>query len=427
MVNRTTVSDNRRYTETSSGWVGSYISKVQTGADRSVPKQKKHRRYRLIKRYEVINGKRKLVFRQRLPIYDFAEKPKSQTREEHAYTLVLLQQRDVRGYFGTVAAYFPMLGGVLGNTPAGAAWYSGVPPLNANHQIKLVNKLKEKMSGSDFNASVFLGEGHKTLQMLGDTAKTLARSIRALKKGNLVLAAESLGVVQKSRQRRTGRQVGVNELSSRWLELQYGWMPLVKDAKAAAEQLGHRLNWPLTTTYRTSVKVPGDNGGISESNSAYAYTITHDAYRRRSLIARVSEPLSVPQLLGLQDPELVAWELLPYSFVFDWFVPVGDWLSARALVSKLHGTFITTDKLYAEVRDPVFSRGVTPSSSASYYRRVELSRSISSSLSVPMPVYKGWEKAASLLHCLNGLALLGQATGRIRPRENPWTHSSPFK
>ena len=30
--------------------------------------------------------------------------------------------------------------------------------------------------------------------------------------------------------------------------------------------------------------------------------------------------------LGLTNPAVVAWELVPYSFVLDWLVPIGSWL-----------------------------------------------------------------------------------------------------
>jgi hypothetical protein len=34
------------------------------------------------------------------------------------------------------------------------------------------------------------------------------------------------------------------------------------------------------------------------------------------------------ETLGLLNPLSLAWELLPYSFVIDWFLPIGDYLAA---------------------------------------------------------------------------------------------------
>jgi hypothetical protein len=31
--------------------------------------------------------------------------------------------------------------------------------------------------------------------------------------------------------------------------------------------------------------------------------------------------------VGLTNPLVVAWELVPFSFVVDWFLPLGDWLN----------------------------------------------------------------------------------------------------
>lgn len=31
---------------------------------------------------------------------------------------------------------------------------------------------------------------------------------------------------------------------------------------------------------------------------------------------------------GISNPALLAWELLPWSFVIDWFIPVGDYLES---------------------------------------------------------------------------------------------------
>lgn len=38
---------------------------------------------------------------------------------------------------------------------------------------------------------------------------------------------------------------------------------------------------------------------------------------------------------GLNNPSLIAWELVPYSFVVDWFLPVGDYLERLGAFSGL--------------------------------------------------------------------------------------------
>lgn len=41
------------------------------------------------------------------------------------------------------------------------------------------------------------------------------------------------------------------------------------------------------------------------------------------------------QQLGLDDPLGLIWELTPYSFVVDWFLPVGQWLSSFRSIKGL--------------------------------------------------------------------------------------------
>jgi hypothetical protein len=49
--------------------------------------------------------------------------------------------------------------------------------------------------------------------------------------------------------------------------------------------------------------------------------------------------------LGLTDPVSLLWEVIPYSFVIDWFVNVGDFLHATGTISGLKriGINVTTD------------------------------------------------------------------------------------
>jgi len=48
-----------------------------------------------------------------------------------------------------------------------------------------------------------------------------------------------------------------------------------------------------------------------------------------------SQSLTAAQQAGLTNPALVAWELVPYSFVFDWVCSVGDWLTALTALNGL--------------------------------------------------------------------------------------------
>jgi hypothetical protein len=53
--------------------------------------------------------------------------------------------------------------------------------------------------------------------------------------------------------------------------------------------------------------------------------------------------------LGLTNPLAIAWELVPFSFVLDWLVPVGTWL--QSLDATLGVKFVggcRTDTFYAD-------------------------------------------------------------------------------
>jgi hypothetical protein len=282
--------------------------------------------------------------------------------------------------------------------------HNSVSLLTANDQLRLVNKLKEQLQGSDFNMSVFLGEGHQTLRMIGDTAIKLAHAGHLVRRGDLSQAASVL--LAGSRQPVKARKSKSGTLASNWLELQYGWLPLLGDVRDGAQALAHQLNVPMRTTYR--VKVNKKRSDVSTySNGDVTYVIARD--HTRYLTARISEfDSSVPALLGLNDPELVAWELLPFSFVADWIIPIGSYLEARALSSRLTGKFITGDK-YSALSGPPTSATYGPGPSSVCRRTVEYFRGTpSTSLSVPMPNVKSLAEAASWQHCANGLALLTQ-------------------
>jgi hypothetical protein len=332
---------------------------------------------------------------------------RAKRKDPHAYSMVYTRLQQSLVYFPDGRAFPDWLEAAPG------AW-SAENLFDANDQIKLVEKLVSKLRGSDFNMSVFLGEGHQTLSMIASTAIRVRRAIQQARRLNIYGAARAIfeGSGREPRKRHDWRRPGhtwKGDAASLWLELQYGWIPLLKDVEGAAQSLAHSLYFPFLKTYRTSVRKEVNldvNRGDVGQGVIPSFKISKSC--RRGLIAIIQEqPKNIAAELGLLDPELVAWELLPFSFVADWFIPIGQWMEMRAQAGRLIGTFITSDKWSGLAHSLSFS-GTIAVASATTYSQVLFSRSVGSSLDVPMPNFKPLSKVASWQHCANALALLTQ-------------------
>ena len=276
--------------------------------------------------------------------------------------------------------------------------------MESSDQIKLVGRLKDLVQGSSFNLAVFLGESHQTVRMIGSTAVTLAEAFARTRKGDLRGAAHTLGV-------KPTRGGNTTTLAGAWLQLQYGWLPLFGDMKSGAEQLAHLHNIPTQRVYRVRLKKTGSR--------TYLWSFsTNEYWLRRQIVAIVTHTPSALEISGLLDPELVAWELTPFSFVVDWFLDIGGYLEARAYAGRLTGTFVTTDKRYTMAKGITTQVGFPNQATANSAMRTvtNLVRTVSSNLEVGTPKVKTLGQAASWQHMANGLALAAQAfSGKRSP------------
>lgn len=291
-------------------------------------------------------------------------------------------------------------------------YYEWTP--SSNYKNGKWGKLREKLSGSDFNMSVFLGEGHQTLGLIADSAHRIYKAMGLVKKGRLPQAAAAL-VNGTGRQVRTAtgrmtrvkgsRLINKETLAQNWLELQYGWLPLLSDAHDGAETLAHMLNVPAKQKYSVTGKL--DWTYKNQFGTSYSCdgrnTVTWERQGIYKLTVIVSEAVSAGYQLGLENPELVLWELLPWSFVIDWFIPIGQWMDARATSHAVKGTWIESKLVRGTLTG---ATGVLPLNGA-YARRGSFTRTVSSEPpDVELPAFKGLAKVASWQHCANALALL---------------------
>lgn len=217
-------------------------------------------------------------------------------------------------------------------------------------RIDVVPKLLEKWRNSDFNVGVTVLEGRESARMVANRLISLANAARDLKKRNLSGAIGHLmGPVPRSSKRRAGRKLTSYDISGAWLELQYGWLPMVKDIYSLSEAL----------------KVQGRKNRISaySKNEILTGTVNvgkvdvHQNEKRLHMIVDCDHTPSMAERFGLTDPLTIAWELVPFSFVVDWFLPIGDTLEALHAVRALPATQCIETKVWKQKYDHTVAVG----------------------------------------------------------------------
>lgn len=211
---------------------------------------------------------------------------------------------------------------------------STLPTFSSNDRNEMLAKLLERVKGHSFNMAVNLAQTGQVADMVVSNLGKLGRSVMALKHGDFATAARQLGASPKpSRLKST-------DISGRWLELQYGWLPTLSDTFEACKAFEAISNGPSKSRFSVKRSQTGTQT-INGTTSAEKQRLGQK--RTLTYTLELAEELSFARQLGLTDPLSVAWELIPYSFVVDWFVPIGTYLSNLSQIPVLKGRWMVTE------------------------------------------------------------------------------------
>ena len=289
---------------------------------------------------------------------------------------------------------------------------------------QVVNKILSNLSQNKVNIAQFFAEREQTKNLVASTAHRIADSLLALRKGNFAGAARNLLGSKGSR----GIGRGIGGIPEQWLALQYGWKPLLSDVYGACEELaalttgvepeaysakGHAT----TSLEKISYDVPGDGGWVPPMK----WSNTSAQIRGFGVVnAKVgAQVMSIASRTGIANPIKLEWELLPYSFVVDWFYPVGDFLdqcNATDGFQFLSGYIVQKVTVNWNGRlarhsftDPsgwvTSASGGDSSASSVTYKRTALS-------GFPRARWPDFKDPFSSTHVANALSLLATAFGR---------------
>lgn len=215
-------------------------------------------------------------------------------------------------------------------------WFNGsgaeLPRNNDRHRAEVEALLKLKDMKVNFGEA--LAESRSTLNHLAKTTSTLLQAYSYARRGKWGKVLKQLKVNPK-------RRWSTKDPASRWLEVQFGWTPLVNDIFGTYElsqsQLRERAQ--LFSVERNIVEqYDGEELCVKASTLSDVTSVLFYGTRGTSvkLYAKVDNA-TIANLtsLGLTDPLQVGWALVPFSFMIDWVLPVGSYLEALGATKGL--------------------------------------------------------------------------------------------
>lgn len=192
-----------------------------------------------------------------------------------------------------------------------------------------------------FQTGTFLGELRETISMIRHPLRGLHRGV-----GNYLAKVKKL---RPGRYKHSSPREVLDAVSDLWLEYSYGWRPFIhdiQDANRAISEITKPAKLPRKTV-RAGSEGSGSDGSPSEHSSNEAGGIVVRYSRTQSSRASVRytgmiqlhvDPIQRAQsILSLDLPSFLptVWELIPYSFLVDYFSNAGEVITALSNPSAL--------------------------------------------------------------------------------------------
>jgi hypothetical protein len=172
--------------------------------------------------------------------------------------------------------------------------------------------------------AVNLAEQNQSLDMIVNRANQIRQFVGYVRKAKFLEAARTLklSIFPKGVSK-------VKSFGNNFLEYHFGWEPLLKDIHAAVDTF-------LNPHLPGKRPISGRGSAVGDTFvppipawSVSGYSTTESVKTRLGAALSVDNPnLHLASQLGLVNPASVAWELVPFSFVVDWFSNVGQVLSS---------------------------------------------------------------------------------------------------
>ena len=333
-----------------------------------------------------------------------AEWQKSTRGEMHPYELSLLHQKHGVGSYWNDPGKYGSRGDV--SLSGSFGWVSSPNPWTNEDEIALINKIQGELDGGvGFHAGVALAEVDQTLSMIRSNAKRFRRIGESLISGNLNKALRV--AFNGSAANHIKGFSGLRGIADNYLLYQFGVKPLVHDVLDAARSYGYKAGRPKLIRVSASGRV------TSHGKAPDAWTQNSERQVRKSIVCYLQTD-EVTDESGMLDLPGIIWERVPYSFVVDWWIGVGAYLSALHVARAVNGrTQFCQTSVDKQTIGPVSSGSVyqITTTNGGFSTTVHMIRTVSGYLAVPPPTVRPLlhqDTEVSVRHTLEAISLIAQ-------------------
>lgn len=190
----------------------------------------------------------------------------------------------------------------------------GYESLSENEEATAITAALGKLADDKMSLSTYMAEAVKSADMIAGTAIDLFSGLIAFKRGR--------GFPKHLRRK---FRPSPSDVSSGYLQYQYGWRPLCSDLYNMYEGFGERDHRKMKLFGKATV-----SSTYADSEDTQWWTQREQNCKvtgRCAIYANVdSELFRQANQFGLVNPLTLGWELIPYSFVVDWAMPIGNFL-----------------------------------------------------------------------------------------------------
>lgn len=286
--------------------------------------------------------------------------------------------------------------------------------LSIDYVNNLSNRARSSFRGQHVNLAMMMAEYRQTASLFATNVDRLVKAAAAIRRVTNVSQAAA-GLLQKAlksnsvtpgQYKRRYNKIS-KQAAKAHLEIVYGVIPLMSDLSDALAELrkGPNAAFERISAKETKrVKLTGS--GIYQNN--FSDCPDKNVYLERTVTKYVTlyaeavitngSLLATLGNYGLTNPAALAWELIPFSFVVDWHINVGDVLASLDNLAYFSGaTYQVVTKVLNQASFRAYG-GLATYYHKSYYRSAPSDLSVISTFE--------YKPSISKQHCLNGTALL---------------------